>query len=458
MSPAANPKTLSPTLLACAQAFASGTRAGAPLWVQRLRKQGLHAFERLGLPTVKDESWRFTHLGPLASLPLGLAEGDDPFLHDAAERALAGLALPAGPLLVFVNGHFHKERSYGLGAGVRFERLETTLATDSSGVEAHLTRHAPFAERPFTALNTAFLEDGAFLFVPDGVVLSEPIQILHLAAATQGDGAEAVSVLSHPRTLLILGKGSQATVVERFIGTGPELGLVNAVTEAVLLPGAVLEHDLLQMQGQGMHHVSTLFVHQGRDSRFVSNLFSFGARMARNEVELVLDGEGAHGTLNGLAAATGNQHVDNHSVIDHVKPHGSSQEFYKSVLSGEGRAIFDGKIIVRLNATKTDAHQKNKNLLLSDRALVDSKPQLEIYNNDVRCTHGSTTGRLDPDSIFYLRSRGLDEAAARALLIHAFAAEMIQRVGAVSLRAELERTLAAWLSATGEVPQVLEIA
>ncbi|MEO7921307.1 MAG: Fe-S cluster assembly protein SufD, partial [Thermoanaerobaculia bacterium] len=404
------------TLTAWATQFARHRHDGhdtSPLWLQRLRVQALAAFHRLGLPRAGSEEWRFTHVAGIDALPFFTAGEDDavPEPNPAdVDSALSRLDAPAGPRLVFVNGDFDAGRSSGLDETgkndpIGLGRFSTCLQGAPLGLEPFLGRTADFSQRPFVALNTVLMGDGALLLVPDGVVVAEPIEIVHVAAPC----VAGTAFISHPRTLIVLGRGCEARVVEIFLGAGTaDPGLVNSVTEVVLGPGARLEHDTVQLEGTGTYHFSSLDVRQERDSSFVSNLFSFGSLLARNEIELAIDGEGASGTLNGLVAARGNQHVDCHSVVDHRQPHGGSQEYYKCILAGAGRGVFDGKIVVRPGATKTDAHQKNRNLLLSELALIDSKPQLEIYNNDVRCTHGSTTGRLDPDALFYLRSRGLD--------------------------------------------------
>jgi Fe-S cluster assembly protein SufD len=437
------------TLSAWADDFARHRQDASPLWLQRLRGQALATFHRLGLPKAGDEEWRFTRVAPVATLdfaaPAVESDSEEAEVREAIDTALARLNTAAGPRMVFVNGRFDASRSSRL-LGIEetgLGRLSTSLASQPLRLEPFLARQADFAQHPFVALNTALMEDGALLVVADGVVIRDPIEIVHIASSSARKGE---AFIDHPRTLLVLGRASEARVVETFLGSGNGPGLVNGVTEAFLGAGARLEHDTLQLQGLGTYHFSSLNVRQDRDSSFVSNLFSFGALLARNAIELSIDGEGASGTLNGLVAAKANQHADSHSVVDHRKPHGGSQEYYKCILAGEGRAIFDGKIVVRPHATKTDAHQKNRNLLLSDRALIDSKPQLEIYNNDVRCTHGSSTGRLDPDALFYLRSRGLDAVQARSFLIEAFASEMIDRVGVPSLEPLLERTLQAWLA------------
>ncbi len=322
--------------------------------------------------------------------------------------------------------------------------LTRVLAEEPNLVEPFLGRAADPDRHPFTALNTAFLADGAVLVVPKGVVLEEPIHLLHVSAAGLRDGVLSPALVL-PRTLVVLGEASQATVVETYLSRDGSPLLVCPVTEAHVGEGAVLDHHLLQLEGSDTSHVGVREILQARNSQMTSRVFAFGARLARHEITLRLEGEGAHGALEGLFCLTGHQHGDHHTLIEHAAPHASSQETYKGILDGSARGIFDGRIVVRPKAEKSDAHQVNRNLMLSSDARVDSKPQLEIYNNDVRCTHGSTTGRLSADALFYLRSRGLSEASARGLLTFAFASELVGRVKVPPLKTLLERRLLDWL-------------
>jgi Fe-S cluster assembly protein SufD len=278
--------------------------------------------------------------------------------------------------------------------------------------------------------------------VPDGVVLAEPLVVLHVADAAAGPLA------AHPRVVISLGQNAQASVVEAYCGVGE--AFVNAVAEIYLLAHARLDHSVLQEESLEAFHVGTAEAHLGPGAQLYSRVLSVGARIARNELTVRLHGDGAGATLDGLFLARGSQEVDNHTLVDHARPHGGSQQRYKGILSGTARGAFDGKVVVRPAGAFTDAHQSNRNLLLSDTARVDAKPQLEIYNNDVKCTHGSATGRLDADALFYLRSRGFSESEARSVLTLAFASEIVDRVPLDPLRAHLTERVLGWLS--GDVP------
>ncbi len=447
--------------LASAEHFVRGEGARAPHFLQHLREDALAAFGRLGLPGPDDEEWRYTNVAPLVKETF-VASPTVVSARERVEERGRALALDArlGPVaftarkrpqIVFVNGRFHAEWSSleALPAGVTFEPLAVALGKRPHLLETHLGRYASVDDHAFVALNTAHVRDGVLVHVARGAVV-EPSLTVYWVSTGQVAGASVT--LTAPRTLVILEESSQASVTEAFVGSGGPT-FTNAVTEAFLAPNAVLEHAKLQREGAEAIHLGNVRIVQQASSQSRSRVFSFGGKLVRNETAVLLDGEGAGTSLDGLFLASGAQHVDNHTLIDHAKPHGSSQEFYKGILDGSARGAFDGRIVVRPRARKTDAHQTNRNLILSDTALVDSKPQLEIYNNDVKCTHGSTTGRLDETALFYLRSRGLDEAAARSLLTFAFGSEIVEKVKGTDLYAYLEASLLSWLSHAKAVPE-----
>jgi Fe-S cluster assembly protein SufD len=312
--------------------------------------------------------------------------------------------------------------------------LSEVLRKHPAWVEPRLSKLADYEKSTFTAWNTAFLDDGAFVNIPRGAVLTDPI---HLVFLSEAPGAATVS---HPRTLILAGPDSQATVVETYIGDA-NVYFTNAVTEIVLAEGAVLEHYKVQKEGLSGFHVQTLQVRQERASNFTSHNLALGAALARTDLNVLFAGEGGECTLNGLFAGAGSQHLDNHTLIDHATPHCMSRELYKGILGGKSRGVFHGKIIVRPDAQKTDAMQTNKNLLLSKEALVNSTPALEIRADDVKCRHGSTIGQLDQGALFYLRSRGIGEEDARALLTYAFAADVASRIKVPSIREGVEAFL-----------------
>lgn len=332
--------------------------------------------------------------------------------------------------LVFVNGRHApglstwKPGSNGIWAG----SLAAALESYPGRIGPHLGRHADFQSNPFTALNTAFLEDAGVVLVSPGAVLEEPIHLLFLSLS----GNEPA--VSHPRTLILAGAGSEASVIETYTGPPEGVYLTNAATEIVLEDGARLEHSRVQAEGPAAFHVAAIQADQARASRLVSHAISIGAALARVDVGSRLSGEGATCLLNGLYTADGARHVDHHTTLDHAAPGCSSLEIYKGILGGNARAVFNGRIVVRPLAQKTDARQSNRNLLLSDDAVVHTRPQLEIYANDVKCTHGATVGQLDAEGMFYLRSRGIGPDQARLMLIHAFAGEVLDRIRFAPLR------------------------
>jgi Fe-S cluster assembly protein SufD len=353
--------------------------------------------------------------------------------------------------LVFVNGHYIPELSSPrpLPSGVQVGSLAAVLASAPSQVEPYLARYAGYEEQAFVALNTAFMQDGAFVFIPSGRVVAEPIHLVFIAL-TRGEAA-----VTYPRNLIVLGDGAQATIVESYIGQDQASYLTNGVSEMVLGQNAVADHCKLAWESPGAFHVATLQVHQERSSQLTSHSIALGGTLVRNDLNVMLVGEGSDTTLNGLFMGTGQQHIDNHTRIDHAQPHCSSRELYKGILNGKARGVFNGKIVVHKDAQKTEAMQTSKNLLLSADASIDTKPQLEIFNNDVKCYHGSTIGRLEDNSIFYLRSRGLDLESARSLLTYAFASELIGRIKQEPIRTMLDCFVLTWLPRSQRVKETL---
>jgi len=338
---------------------------------------------------------------------------------------------------VFVNGWFMPglSRTDGLPAGVRARSLAEVLVSDPDTVLPHLGRLARIENHAFTALNTAFLRDGAVIEIGAGIVIDAP---LHLMFITMGSG---VPVMSQPRALVLADANSQVSVVESHAGEGDTPYLNNTLTEIVVADGAVVDHYAIVREAEAGFRIGGLFARLGRASNFSSHAITLSGAIVRHEANVVLDGEGAVCTLNGLYLGNGQPLVDNQTTMDHAKPHCDSYELYKGILSGRSRAVFNGKIIVRLDAQKTDAKQSNKALLLSEDAQVTTKPQLEIFADDVKCTHGATVGQLDAESLFYLRSRALSEAQARQLLIHAFAAELLSHIKIDAVRRQLDTLL-----------------
>jgi Fe-S cluster assembly protein SufD len=421
------------TYLAHFAALDKEMAAVGPPSFQRLRKAAIGHFAKRGFPTLKDEEWRFTNLAPLLKVPFKPA---DAFDLDADQlRSLA----PAsdGTRLVFVNGEWVRDLStpHPLPEGAAVSLVAAIQAFHSDLVEPYLARHARYQSNAFVALNTALFRNGAFLYVPRGTVLTDPIHLVFVSTAA---GEPSVS---HPRTLIVVGENSQVTLVESYVGPDDEVSFTNAVTEVVAGENAVIDHYKVLREGNEAFHVATLQVQQARSSNFSSHNITLGGLLVRNDVNAVLDGEGCECTLNGLYLGSGEQLIDNHTRIDHARPHSASHELYKGILDGRAKGVFNGKIYVHPDAQKTDAKQTNQTLLLSEDATIDTKPQLEIFADDVKCTHGATVGQLDADSLFYLRARGIGLAEARSLLIYAFANDIVGRVKVEPVRRQLEELL-----------------
>jgi Fe-S cluster assembly protein SufD len=319
--------------------------------------------------------------------------------------------------------------------GLQMGSLATALTTHSAVLEQHLARYARCDSNPFTALNTAFFLDGGLILIPKGQIVQDPIHLLFICTSREA-GATA-----HPRNLIIAQENSQVTVLESYASTVDAPHFTNAVTEIVAGENTVVEHCKIQTESRQAFHVATVEAQVNRSAHYTSHSISTGAKLARNDIHAVLDGEGIECILNGIFVVNGDQHVDHHTIIDHAKPHCTSHEFYNGVLDGRSKGVFNGKIYVRPNAQKTDAKQTSRNLLLSNEAIVNSQPQLEIFADDVKCTHGSTVGQLNEEAIFYLRSRAIGLEKARQMLIVAFAAEIINRIKVEPVRAQLSKLL-----------------
>lgn len=391
--------------------------------LQGLREEAADRFRTLGYPTTRQEDWKYTNVAPIAKVQWTAAPR--PSASAPLDTHGAGQAGRAVAELIFVNGRL-AERNEGRVAGLRVVPISAVTETE---LEPYYGQLADWQRNAFVALNTANAEDGALVIADkaiDGFV--------HLLFIGEGD-----AVWSHPRNIIVAGRASQITVVETYVGRGRYF--TNAVTEVFAGDGAVVDHYKVECESLEAYHVGTLHVRQARSSSVTSRNVSIGGAIVRNEITSVLAGEGASLTLDGLFVATGNQHIDNHTVIDHVSRRAESHELYKGILDGHARGIFDGRIIVRENAQKTVSRQENRNLLLSETAIVDSKPTLEILNDDVKCNHGSTIGQLEEEPLFYLRSRGIGEEDARNMLVYAFASEIVDRMKIDPVREQVRRAL-----------------
>ena len=423
-------------------AFGQGTMmpssvatAEGPEWLEPLRRAAAERFAATGFPSPRNEEWRFTPLGPVTQTPWVAAPQP---AREPARELLTPFAFghPEWSTLVFVNGWYSEALSSigRLPDGVRVSSLAEALRADGPLLESHLGRHAPIEGSAFTALNTASFRDGGFVSVPAGIDLANPV---HLIFVTTPDAAGAAI---HPRNLLLVARGARASVVESYVTlAGEHAYWTNPVTEVATGAGSWLEHTRIQRESELAQHIGLTHVDQERDSHYRSFTMAMGALMSRHNLHVRLNDENVESLMYGLYLTRGEQVADNHTAIFHDQPNCRSWEVYKGVLDGRSRAVFNGKVFVRPEAQKTDAKQTNRNLLLSDGARVDTKPQLEIFADDVKCTHGATVGRLDDLALFYARSRGIPALAAERLLTYAFAAEVIEEVALEPVRLELER-------------------
>ena len=416
-----------------------------PEWLWARRRLGMQRFAELGFPTPRHEEWKYTNLAPLARKSPPLAD-PVPDGISTAQLESAGMAEVEGDRLVFVNGSFNRalSRTEASSSGVRVSTLSETLSAGDGSVEEHFTHLADVDNHALVALNTAFLEDAALVEIPARAVIDDPIHVVFLSSADHPDR------VSHPRVFIRAGRDSQATLIESYLALGDQPYWTNPITEIVAGENARVEHYKLQHESTRAWHTGIVYVRQHRDSNFVSHSLSFGGRVVRSDYRVLLADQGCECTLNGIYTVKGDQHVDHHTTIDHAHPHCNSHQLYKGVLDDRSTAVFNGKIMVREDAQKTDAFQSNKNLLLSENANINTKPQLEIFANDVRCSHGATVGQIDEDATFYLRSRGIPHSEARGLLTYAFAADILERIQVETLRDRVEGARRRWLSSNVE--------
>jgi len=405
--------------------------ASSLTWLNQLRA---HAVERVGaltVPTTRDEDWRFTDISPLTKLSFQPVQ-DPPQLAPATVEQWA--IAEASARLVFVDGIYAPQHSFNR-AGITVENLASGVTRHDAAVQAHLGRHAGFERNAFAALNTAFLHDGALIVVPRDMALAAPVHLLFIATRRHA--------ASYPRCLLIAEAGSAVTLVEDFVALQNEAYFTNAVTEMTLDGNAAVHHVRVQREGAEAFHFANCAASLAHASRYHSVSVALGARISRHNLGVLLAAEGAECSIDGLALIGGRQLADTHTLIDHAMPQGLSRQLHKCIVDGAARAVFNGNIMVRAGAQRTDSSQSSRNLLLSGKARVDTKPQLEIFADDVKCAHGATVGQLDVDEVFYLNSRGLSDTAARNLLTYAFGAEVIERIGVASLRNRLEQAVLA---------------
>lgn len=426
-------------------------RAGDVAWLARLRESAMARFEELGFPTIKDEEWKYTNVAPIVRAEFAPLASDSGFGQNAQELAKFGVAEAADSQLVFVNGGLRDDLSSltALPEGVVAMQLSQALldARYSEIARAHLARHADYVANGFTALNTAFASSGAFVFIPKGVTVSTPLHLLFITDAVETD-----KFVTFPRVLVVAEANSSATLIESYVSTATTAAyLTNTVVEIALADGARLEHYKVQREDGDAFHIATTVADLGASASYDSTAITFGAQLSRNDIHVTMDHEGAECWVDGLYLVANSQHTDTHSVIDHRQPHCTSHQLYKGILDGKSRAVFNGKVFVRHDAQKTDAMQTNKNLLLSNEARVDTKPQLEILADDVKCAHGAAVGQIDEDELFYLETRGIHTDLARNLLTYGFAEEVIGKIKTESIRAQLDEAVLNRLNARLEV-------
>jgi Fe-S cluster assembly protein SufD len=402
-------------------------------WLRQLRENAFARFCEVGFPTTHDEDWRFTNVSPIARTPFELAKE-----CKLSARELEPFYTPgAACQLAFVNGRFIPELSSAhlLPDGITVNGLAREMDSKSGVLESHCGRYLNIQRDAFSALNTAFAEDGAYVHVPKGVVLDGPIYLLFISTASDRP------MMTHPRNLVIVEDEAQATILEDYVSVGESTAFCNTATELVVGESATVSHYMIEREHRQAFNVSTLRIQQERSANVSSHSVLLGGGLVRNNVHPVLAGAGGECLINGLFMGSGRQHLDNYMLVEHASPHCGSRQFYNGILDDRAHGVFHGRIVVHKDAQKTDAKQTNRNLLLSDNAQIDTKPQLEIYADDVKCTHGATIGQIEENALFYLRSRGIDEVSARKLLLLAFASECLDRMHPGAAREHVERLI-----------------
>jgi Fe-S cluster assembly protein SufD len=410
-------------------------------WLKSIREQALNKFSELGFPTPQDEDWRFTNVAPIARSSFNILENgfDKVSASDLKPFQFQDTEVTE---LVFINGHFSSELSntVNLPQGVIVKNLADAIESEQQILQDNLAKYADFSEEAFTALNTAFMEDGGFIFIPKGTVLETPIHLLYISTE------EDVPSITNPRNLIIAEDNAQADIIEHYTSLADSVYLSNVVTEIVIGENSTIGHYMIELESKKAFNISTLRVQQARSSNIKSHSVLIGGSLVRNNVHPVLAGEGCDSLINGLYLPAHRQHIDNYMKVEHASPHCDSRQLYNGILDGRSRGVFHGRIIVHEDAQKTDAKQTNRNLLLSDTAQIDTKPQLEIYADDVKCTHGATIGQIDENALFYLRSRGISKEAARDIILNAFTNESLENMSVESVKNYCYNLVAKWFA------------
>ena len=418
-------------------------------WVDNLREQGVNEFKAHGFPTIQHEDWRYTNIRQIQKQPFAPVDAriDSTLREQLSHCLLPGLE---SHRIVFIDGHYSAALTDEvlLPKGVHAQSLATAIQSGSVEVEKTLGSCALLQENSFSALNTAFVEDGLYLSVNEDCVVERPIEIVFFNTERGGQ-------LVQPRNLLVFGKRSRTKIIERYVSLADASYFTNSITEMVLHQSAITEHTKLQEESNKAFHIGGIFVRLSADAQAISNNVALGSLIARTDLSVKLTAEGGKCSLNGVYLANGRQHIDNFTQVDHQQPNCKSDEFYKGVLDNRARAVFRGRVIVHQDAQYTDAQQENRNLLLSDDAEIDTKPQLEIYADDVKCSHGATVGQLDEDALYYLRSRAIDETTARSLLTYAFARDVVSRFSLKPIRQRVESVLSKKLFGVNRIEELV---
>ena len=401
----------------------------------RIRKEALQNFSDLSLPTLKDEEWRYTNISPLLKYNFRFPPEDLNISNELVNKYL--FAEMDSNLLIFINGKFSEEKSklLNLPEGAIAGSISDAIKNNPENIKKHFGKYASYNNQIFTALSTAYTKDGAFVYVPNGKIVENPIHIIFITTASEDN------IITQPRNLFVASENSQVTIIEHYVSENDSIYFTNAVTEIVAEDNAIVDHYKLQEESKNAFHIASVEIDQELSSDFTSHSISTGGAITRNDFNARLNGDGGECTLNGLFLLEDNQLFDAHTLIDHANPLCNSHEHYKGILDDSSRGVFNGKVLVRQDAQKTNAFQQNNNILLSNNALVNTKPQLEIFADDVKCSHGATIGQIDEDARFYLKSRGIGEEAANAILMHAFASDVIKSMKIESVRNYLEDIL-----------------
>ncbi|MBC8153814.1 MAG: Fe-S cluster assembly protein SufD [Bacteroidetes bacterium] len=406
--------------------------------LHQLRQTALQTFDRLGFPTIKHEEWKYSNLSAMLREAFDFSASSTLTVSELDQLRIPNLA---GNVLYFVNGHYRPDLSRIVSpeSEMQIKPLAEMIQTDSETIGTHFARYADFQDNAFTALNTAFAGDGVFIRVPDGKTVEEPVILRFITDAREKN------VAAQPRNLIVVGRNAEVKLAESYRTLGENAALVNTVTEISMARDARVEYYKVQDETPRAYHIGTTHVNQSDNSHFHGTTVTVSGGFVRNDLNITLDGQHCEAFLNGLYLPSGREHVDNHTLVDHAQPNSYSNELYKGILNDRSTGVFNGKIYVRPDAQKTNAFQSCKNVVLSPGASMNTKPQLEIYADDVKCSHGTTTGKLNEEALFYLQSRGIPKEQARNLLMYAFAEEVISKIQIAPIREYLSAAVAAKL-------------